>query len=760
MDATKRVACNREMFNPVSTMGMQVAFILVLSHCFQLVLKPLGQPGPIAQILSGFVLGPSGLSHISFVKKIFFQDLTGDYYETMALFSRIIIMFLIGLETDIPYLVRNLRPASILACGGCVTCTVFAAAITPFIYHQTGAHGPMFTMALTIAVIFSNAASPIVIRLAAELKFATTDFGRLVISSSLISDMYSVVLLVVSSESKAEKKFMHWVLFGCLAFLLVVAVIILNMYLANWLNRRNRNQKHLKNAEAFGILSVLVVTAMTIESMGFNSIVACFLIGSMFPKGGKTGRTLLPKLNYSVHNFIFPIYLGYMGFQADMTTINSLASLGVVAVVLLLSLGGKISGTLAACYYLRIPMNEVTNTLIVGPIIVYIVRRENESLGYRHVALEWQDPEIELRMLACVHNPRHVSTIVGLIAALRGSERGPITPYLMHLIELPDQKSKDNSLMYHQREDDELSDEDNYGGNEVVEINEAVDAFTAETGVVVHQVKAVSPFQNMHDDVCARAEETRASIILLHFHKHQRIDGKMEPGKEGIRTTNQKVLRHSKCSVAILVDRGLTNSVAATRGVGGYNGSVSGSESLQHVATLFFGGPDDREALGFSRRLSMHHHINLTIIRFLAAADRDRNVGLNVAHNKEEEEDVLMMSVCSSDRETESEADTAILTEFYNRYVTSGQVGYVEKYVETGAETASALRDMADMYSLFIVGKGGRGHSPLTTGMSDWEECPELGTVGDLLGSSDFDLSGSVLVIQQHRISSSDDDER
>ncbi|KAG5530112.1 hypothetical protein RHGRI_030473 [Rhododendron griersonianum] len=677
----------------------------------------------------------------------------------MALFSRIIIMFLIGLETDIPYLVRNLRPASILACGGCVTCTVFAAAITPFIYHQTGAHGPMFTMALTIAVIFSNAASPIVIRLAAELKFATTDFGRLVISSSLISDMYSVVLLVVSSESKAEKKFMHWVLFGCLAFLLVVAVIILNMYLANWLNRRNRNQKHLKNAEAFGILSVLVVTAMTIESMGFNSIVACFLIGSMFPKGGKTGRTLLPKLNYSVHNFIFPIYLGYMGFQADMTTINSLASLGVVAVVLLLSLGGKISGTLAACYYLRIPMNEVTNTLIVGPIIVYIVRRENESLGYRHVALEWQDPEIELRMLACVHNPRHVSTIVGLIAALRGSERGPITPYLMHLIELPDQKSKDNSLMYHQREDDELSDEDNYGGNEVVEINEAVDAFTAETGVVVHQVKAVSPFLNMHDDVCARAEETRASIILLHFHKHQRIDGKMEPGKEGIRTTNQKVLRHSKCSVAILVDRGLTNSVAATRGGGGYNGSVSGSESLQHVATLFFGGPDDREALGFSRRLSMHHHINLTIIRFLAAADRDRNVGLNVAHNKEED-DVLMMSVCSSDRETESEADIAILTEFYNRYVTSGQVGYVEKYVETGAETASALRDMADMYSLFIVGKGGRGHSPLTTGMSDWEECPELGTVGDLLGSSDFDLSGSVLVIQQHRVSSSDDDER
>lgn len=89
------------------------------------------------------------------------------------------------------------------------------------------------------------------------------------------------------------------------------------------------------------------------------------------------------------------------------------------------------------------------------------------------------------------------------------------------------------------------------------------------------------------------------------------------------------------------------------------------------------------------------------------------------------------------------------------RYVTSGQVGYVEKYVENGLQTAEALRDIHDTYSLFIVGKSGGGHSPLTTGMSDWEECPELGTVGDLLASSN-NINGSVLVIQQYRHSRND----
>lgn len=79
------------------------------------------------------------------------------------------------------------------------------------------------------------------------------------------------------------------------------------------------------------------------------------------------------------------------------------------------------------------------------------------------------------------------------------------------------------------------------------------------------------------------------------------------------------------------------------------------------------------------------------------------------------------------------------------------------KHVENGEETASALRDIADMYTMFIVGKGSRCNSSLTTGISDWEECPELGRVGDFLASPDFELCGSVLVVQQYRPASDED---
>jgi len=80
-------------------------------------------------------------------------------------------------------------------------------------------------------------------------------------------------------------------------------------------------------------------------------------------------------------------------------------------------------------------------------------------------------------------------------------------------------------------------------------------------------------------------------------------------------------------------------------------------------------------------------------------------------------------------------------------------ITYVERLVENSTELIAAMSSMEGMYSLYIVGRQRQGTTAwLTVGMSQWEECPELGSIGDLLASSDFMVGGSVLVIQQHNI--------
>lgn len=293
----------------------------------------------------------------------------------------------------------------------------------------------------------------------------------------------------------------------------------------------------------------------------------------------------------------------------------------------------------------------VISSLVSSILVSFLVKREGEAFGIRHIPMEFHSPKKELILLACVHSPQMVATTVGLIESLRGSESVPISPYLMHLIEIPD-KAKENSKDYGHQED-ELSDEDGYGADDAVEINEAVDIFTAETKMTIHQVKNVSPYLRMCQDVCDFVEDIRSSIVILPFHKHQRIDGKLENDKESIRRMNLKILRHAPCSVALLIDRGHTAKAS----------HVAGSESLNHVATLFFGGPDDREALGLSKRLSTHHHTNLTIIRFLKTSIADENLAINVARKGDE----VLVSEHNTGAEIDAK-DSAALKKFYNRY--------------------------------------------------------------------------------------------
>lgn len=376
----------------------------------------------------------------------------------------------------------------------------------------------------------------------------------------------------------------------------------------------------------------------------------------------------------------------------------------------------------------------VLNTIISGIVVASLSKGDDKMFANNHIAVESLQPGDELRILACVYDPRQISAVLALVLAIDGARTSPSTAYVMHLIELV-KKIKSNTL-YHQKENPELSDEEEYGGNDIVEINDAIDTFTTQTKILIHQRKAVSTFPSLYEDVCNDAEDLHITIILIPFHKHQRIDGKLESGKEGIRTTNQKVLRHAPCTVGIIVERGLTRVPAFSQ--------LIATDGIQNVATLFFGGSDDREAIAWSIRIAQHSRINLTIIRFLLSSLPQNEPEMDESERKD-----ILMSL--SGQETVNEVDNTFMVDFYNRYVTSGKIGYVEKFVNNGAQTVEALKEIGDMYSLFIVGKGGRGHCSLTIGMSDWEECPELGTVGDVLASSELDIHGSVLVIQQHR---------
>ncbi|VVB11593.1 unnamed protein product [Arabis nemorensis] len=762
-----------ELFNPLNTMFIQMACILVFSQLFYLLLKPCGQAGPVAQILVSKISSLRYTKHrIPTVKDFFLQKNAADYYSFFSFALRTSFMFLIGLEVDLHFMRRNFKKAATIAISSFVACGLLSLAFLWLLIPLFQVKDDHLTFFLVLLVTLSNTASPVVVRSIADWKLNTSEIGRLTISCALLIELTNVVLytVVIAFVSGSMIGDLFLFIFG------TGVLILLNRFLAPWLPKRNPKEKYLSKAETLVFFILLLILAITIESYDVNSSVSVFTIGIMFPRQGKTHRTLIQRLSYPIHEFVLPVYFGYIGFRFSIIALTKRFYLGLIIVVILTMLG-KFLGVISACLYLKIPKKYwlflptilsvkghvglllldanfsekkwwtttihdmmvaalVITTLVSGILASFILKAREKDFAHDKTSLESHDTNDELRILSCVYGVRHARGAISLVSALSGSRGAskPFTPLLMHLVPLP--KKRKSELLYHEHDEDggNVHGDDEFGTNEGLEINDSIDSFAKDSKILIHQVKLVTQMLNMHEEICNATEDLRVSIVFLPFHKHQRIDGKTTNDGETFRQMNRNVLRHAPCSIGIFVDRNIT----------GFQ-QPHGFESVQHVAALFFGGPDDREALALCKWLANNTLIHLTIIQFIS---EDSKAETPVGNAMTRENNEVFLEVLGRDQ-TEQETDRSFLEEFYNRFVTTGQVGFIEKRVSNGPHTLTILREIGEMYSLFVVGKS-RGDCPMTVRMKDWEECPELGTVGDFLASS-LDVNASVLVVQRQR---------
>lgn len=244
-------------------------------------------------------------------------------------------------------------------------------------------------------------------------------------------------------------------------------------------------------------------------------------------------------------------------------------------------------------------------TFITTPIVMAVYKPARRGEPYKHRSIKRKDPDTELRMLACFHSTRNIPTMINLIESSRGTrKKGRLCIYAMHLMELSERSSAIS--MVHKARNNGVP-----FWNKKREINAdqmviAFQAYQQLSSVSVRPMTAISSFDNIHEDICTSAHQKRTAMILLPFHKHQRVDGSMDHSLgKAFHIVNERVLRHAPCSVGILIDRGLGGTT-----------QISSSDVSYSIVVPFFGGRDDHEALAYGMRMAEHPGIVLTVVRF------------------------------------------------------------------------------------------------------------------------------------------------
>lgn len=324
-------------------------------------------PSIVSMILVGIVIGPHALNLIGhlnmFLGRGYPTELLYTVLDAFGLLGLVFLMALAGMEIDLRLLLAERKAViwlSILtfllpACAG---------------YWVYGKFMPEDNVGkLLYASLFASHSVGIVFPVIRELKVVRTRFGLAVLSSTVITDLASLVLLAICVQLKRHSfngavpgsisifdkldaaSFGSW--FMLLFLLAIVGYIALSLWLVPIFGRIMFRKLHpLDDSRlTFFLVTVLLVVFFG-EIIGVNIIVGAFIAGMALvsvPQFHEHGRILTKKIEGIGYGILIPFLFLTIGMNSDMSILFKAGeNMSIVLYTVVGLVGSKIlSGWLA-----------------------------------------------------------------------------------------------------------------------------------------------------------------------------------------------------------------------------------------------------------------------------------------------------------------------------------------------------------------------------------------------------------------------------
>ncbi|KAG9145853.1 hypothetical protein Leryth_020192 [Lithospermum erythrorhizon] len=736
---------------------VQLTIVMVLTRICIFVVRLFKQPSFVGRVIAGIMLGPSIFGKLYLINTLF-PPYSFRVLEPLAQFALSYYAFLTGLQMDVKSILHTESKGIRLACAGI---------LIPFMIG-TGLYY-MFKVSNMTGFIFlggSLAATgyPVLAQILTDQRIIHTEVGRIAMGAALISDLASWVFVglgLILTNSKTDL---------ALSLLTMITFILVSFY---YLRRVLKRLIGMKTEGVYGvhyttfILMGASICGVITEGCGTHPMLGAFIYGLCIPSESLKA-SLLDKLEDSVMEIFMPLFYLVTGLRVDIDGIAKDSSWFLVIIALVMALIAKPLSTFLLSSIQGLPLKdafplgvfagtksvmalillEIGNsqkalstqtyslmviatlmmTMLVTPISISY--RPSEDLSaYKRRTIQKAGEDEELRILACVHDAGNIPTIVNLLTSSNPSLRSPICVFALQLVELIGRAPA--TLVVHSSGRSTARS----AMHTVDQVDQLISAFDnlelRSEGLSAQIMTAKSNYTTMGVDICNVAKENLASFIILPFCKVNNIEGgDSEEVNSAIRAVCEDVLATAPCSVGILIDR---LKVAEPH-----------VDHARNIAMLYFGGPDDREAMSFAMRMAENPEINLTVVRF----ETDKDASEFEYINSFAAPSHVTVQV---DLEKEMVIDDHFLNHFKFSTEDAPSITYIQLILNDEEEATKAIKAMdSQKFDLYIVGKGTGMRHPLTAGLADWCDCPELGPIGDLLVTSEFESSFSVLVVQQY----------
>lgn len=329
-----------------SILLLQLVVILGTARALSFVLRGLGQPPVIGEMIAGLALGPLLFGH-------FAPDLHAQLFPPQSLpaltgisqVGLVLFMFIVGAELRMPIGLRVQMTVS-LRVGGLAMLLPFALgyALALWIYPALAPAGvAQLPFTLFVATAMAITAFPVMARILKDKGLSTTTVGTLGLTAAAIADVIAWILLafvVVLAAGGGWSRLVTTV--AGLGVLAAVAFGIVRPALAALLRRRAHDGRPDSAMLALLIIVTFAFAALT-QWLNLHEVFGAFLFGVCLPRDETLVDTLVERLEHVAVLVLMPVFFALAGLN---TSADAFTGLGLVTFVLILALAvvGKVLG--------------------------------------------------------------------------------------------------------------------------------------------------------------------------------------------------------------------------------------------------------------------------------------------------------------------------------------------------------------------------------------------------------------------------------
>ncbi len=326
------------MTHAVTILIMQLAALILaaalMGHMFEHGLK---LPRVLGELGAGVLVGPVGLGgiHIPVLhQELFPVEVGGTLPVTVELYgiavlASIILLFLAGLETDLPTFVRFSGVGSAVGIGGVVVAFFLgASSAVLFLPSVDGFFDPR---ALFLGTLSTATSVGITARILSERRKMSSPEGVTILAAAVLDDVLGIVLLaVVVAVARVGQGNVDWGQVGRIAaraFGFWIGSTVIGVAVAPHVVRGLKRFRSLEVIAGVSLGLALLLAGLA-ETAGLAMIIGAYVVGLSLSRTDVADE-IRDRL-HGLYTYLVPVFFAVMGLMIDFRAIGPVFWFGLV----------------------------------------------------------------------------------------------------------------------------------------------------------------------------------------------------------------------------------------------------------------------------------------------------------------------------------------------------------------------------------------------------------------------------------------------